>query len=379
MADRTVRRWRLSLYVIYGWHGALVGTWSSRIPWIIEQHHLEIQSFGLAAAGVGVGAVASMPLAARLSHTYRARAVVWWLVSIGAIGLTVTAWAPEVPVLLLGLATVGVCLGILDVTANAEGVTLEHAYGRPIMPGLHAAWSVGAVLGSVCGAWAAADHLDARTHFAAVAAIFTATSVLASFGLPERINRSDRTPLFRLPSRPTLTISLVAVGSEFASFAAADWSAEYLVRVTQAGAGVAALSVTAALVTGAVARSIGDRLAYRFGAVRVVQVSGVVACLGCLVVACARAPATGLVGFALVGAGTGLVLPLACAAAGRTGPNSAQSIASVFTVMWIASIVEPGLLGHVAELSSLPVAFVAVALLSLVTAGGAGTLRLPTT
>jgi predicted MFS family arabinose efflux permease len=379
VADNAVRRWRQSLYVIFGWHGALVGTWSSRIPWIIEQQHLEIQSFGLAAAGVGVGAVASMPLAAWSSHTYGARVVVWWLVGIGAIGLTATAWAPGVPVLLFGLATVGVCLGALDVTANAEGVALERAHGRPIMPGLHAAWSVGAVLASVGGAWAAADHLDARTHFAAVAAVFTATSVLASLGLPERTDRSDRTPLFRLPSRPTLTISLVAVGAEFASFAAADWSAVYLVRVTQASAGVAALSVTAALVTGAVTRLIGDRLAYRFGAVRVVRVSGVVACLGCLVVASARTPVIGIAGFALVGAGTGLVLPLACAAAGRSRPNSAQSIAAVFTVMWIASIVEPGLLGHVAGLSSLPVAFVAVAVLSLVTAAGAGTLRLPTT
>ncbi|MFG2525168.1 MFS transporter [Streptomyces sp. NPDC048527] len=378
VADNAVRRWRRSLYVIFGWHGTLVGTWSSRIPWIIKQQHLEIQSFGLVAAGVGVGAVASMPLAARFSHTCSARVVVWWLVGIGVTGLTVTAWAPGVPVLLFGLAALGVCLGTLDVIANAEGVALERAHGRPIMPGLHAAWSVGAVLASVGGAWAADDHLDTRTHFTVVAAVFAATSVLASLGLPERTEHSDRTPLFRLPSRPTLTISLVAVGAEFASLAAADWSAEYLVRVTQAGAGVAVLAVTAALATGAITRLIGDGLAYRFGAVRVVRISGVVASLGCLVVASARTPVMGIAGFALVGAGTGLVLPLACAAAGRTSPNSAQSIASVFTVVWIASIVEPGLLGHVAELSSLPVAFVGVAVLCLVTAAGAGTLRLPT-
>lgn len=365
--------------MIFGWHGALVGTWSSRIPWIIEQRHLGIQSFGLAATSVGVGAVASIPLAAWFSHTYGARVTVWWLVGIGAIGLTATAWASGVPVLVLGLATVGVCLGTLDVTANAEGAALERAHGRPIMPGLHAAWSVGAVVASIGGAWAAADHLDARTHFATVAVLFTATSILAALGLPERTDRGDRIPLFRLPSRPTLVISLVAVGAEFASFGAADWSAVYLIQVTRASAGVAALSVTAALVTGAATRLIGDWLAYRFGAVRVVRVSGVVVCLGCLVVASARTPGIGIVGFALVGAGTGLVLPLACAAAGRTGPNSAQSIASVFTVMWIASIVEPGLLGHVAGFSSLPVAFMAVAVLSLVTAAGAGALRLSTT
>ncbi|MFE5028811.1 MFS transporter [Streptomyces sp. NPDC056656] len=366
-----VERWRRSLYVIFGWHGALVGTWSSRIPSIIQDHQLQIQSFGLAATGVGVGAVASMPLAAWSSRRHGTRIGVRWLAVIGVGGLLTTAWAPDVPVLGLGLVIVGICLGALDVTANTEGVALEQARGRPVMSGLHAAWSVGAVLASVGGALAANIGLGAGAHFTAVAAAFATTSVVASYGLPERTGQGDRTPVFTQPSRATLGINLVAVGSEFAGFAAADWSAVYLVRMTEADAGVAALSVTATLVGGAITRLSGDRLAYRFGPVRVVRVSGLIASLGCLVIVAVRTPAICIAGFALVGAGTGLVLPLACAAAGRSGPNSAQSIASIFTVMWIASIIEPALLGRIAGVSSLPVAFMVVAALALVTAVGA--------
>ena len=60
----------------------------------------------------------------------------------------------------------GATMGSLDVTMNAHGVAVERRYGRPILSGFHAAFSLGGLLGAALGAVAAAADLDVRAHVA---------------------------------------------------------------------------------------------------------------------------------------------------------------------------------------------------------------------
>ena len=47
-------------------------------------------------------------------------------------------------------------MGAMDVAMNAQGVTVETAYGRPVLAGFHAVWSLASFAGAILGGLGAA-------------------------------------------------------------------------------------------------------------------------------------------------------------------------------------------------------------------------------
>src|SRR6478609_1632515 len=82
----------------------------------------------------------------------------------------------------------------------------------------------------------------------------------------------------------------------------------------------------------AAVRLMGDRVIRRLGPVRTVRISGACAFVGAVLVVLAPGVAVGLLGFALLGIGLAVVVPLVFAAAGRVGTHPARSIAGVAVV-----------------------------------------------
>jgi MFS family permease len=121
----------------------------------------------------------------------------------------------------------------------------------------------------------------------------------------------------------------------------------------------------------------GDAVVGRIGPVLAVRVGGAVATAGALVVVVSRTPALGIAGFALIGLGVAVVVPLAFAAGGRAVPHAGQGIAAVATIAYGAGLAAPGAIGGFAELVSLPASFVVVAVLAALVSLGAGALRPP--
>ena len=96
---------------------------------------------------------------------------------------------------------------------------------------------------------------------------------------------------------------------------------------------------------------------------------------GVLVVG-ARGPAAALPGFALVGVGIAVVVPLCFAAAGRVGARGdRQALAGVATLSYAAGLAAPAAVGWVAEATSLRTSFGVVTALALGLVLGAGVLR----
>jgi MFS family permease len=106
-----------------------------------------------------------------------------------------------------------------------------------------------------------------------------------------------------------------------------------------------------------------------------VRCGGFTATFGALTVALARNPVLAIAGFALIGLGVAVVVPLAFTAAGNAGPRPGQQIAGVATIAYGAGLVAPASIGGIAHVSSLSVSFVVVALLAALVALGAGALR----
>ncbi|MFF4017002.1 MFS transporter [Streptomyces sp. NPDC001843] len=356
---RPVRRARYAVAAVFAVHGAVTGSFATRVPWVQDHASLSTGQLGFALAFTAFGASCSMPLAGRISHRFGSRTALRGLIALWTLALVLPSLAPNLYTLCLAMFVYGATAGMADVAMNALGVEVERLLDRSIMSGLHGMWSAGALIGSAAGTLAAHLGSDARLHFALTAAVLTLLGVLACGWVLDVQPAEDEEPppRFALPPRSALLIGAVGFCAVFAEGASLDWSAVFLRDRLDSSAGLAAASTTGFMLTMAVARIAGDAVVNRFGAVRTVRAGGVLAVLGGLLIVVARYPAVAMTGFALMGLGIAVVVPLCFAAAGHSGPNPSQAIAGVATITYTSGLIAPSLIGGVAQATSLVVSF----------------------
>ncbi|MFJ6720571.1 MFS transporter [Streptomyces sp. NPDC091259] len=372
-----LRRARLAIAAVFCVHGAVTGSFATRIPWIQDHAGLGAGALGLALAFPALGAALAMPLAGRVNHRFGSRTALRGLLALWTLSLALPSLAPGLPALCCALFVYGAASGMADVAMNALGVETEDRLGRSIMSSLHGMWSVGALIGSAAGTVAAHAGADARPHHLVAALALTAAGLCAVRGVldPPGEVGAEAPPRFALPPRSALLIGVVGFCAVFAEGAGLDWSAVYLRGVLHTDAGLAAACTTAFALTMALARLAGDRVVDRFGPVRTVRAGGLLATAGGLSVVALRHPAGALTGFALIGLGIAVVVPLAFAAAARSGPAPAQALAGVATITYTSGLIAPSAIGAVADATSLVVSFALVTLLAFALVAGAAVLR----
>ena len=374
---QTVRRARIAVATIFCVHGAVTGSFATRVPWIQEHAGVSAGQLGLALAFPAIGASLFMPLAARVTHRFGTRAAQRVLIALWTLALVLPSLASNLLLLCAALFVYGATAGMADVAMNALGVEIEHRLQKSIMSGLHGLWSVGALIGSGIGTIAAHLDISAQVHHAAMALVLTVLGVLASQYVLNLHPSEDEEapPRFALPPKSALLIGAIGFCAVFAEGASLDWSAVYLRDILTSSPGVAAGATTGFALTMAVARIAGDAIVNRWGPVRTVRVSGVVATLGGLLVVLAPNPPIAMIGFGLLGLGIAVVVPLAFAAAGHSGPNKSQAIAGVATVTYASGLVAPSIIGGIAQASNLTVSFIVVTVLTCGLAAFAPVLR----
>ncbi|WP_338694343.1 MFS transporter [Streptomyces sp. Q6] len=376
-APGELKRARYAVAAVFAVHGAVAGSFATRVPWIQDHAHLSAGHLGIALAFTAFGASCSMPLAGRISHRFGSRTALRGLIALWTLALVLPSLATNFALLCLAMFVYGATAGMADVAMNALGVEVERLLDKSIISGLHGMWSVGALVGSAGGTLAAHLGSDARLHFALAAAVLTVLGVTACRWVLDLQPTEDEEPppRFALPPKSALLIGAVGFCAVFAEGASLDWSAVYLRDRLDTSAGLAAACTTGFMLTMAVARLVGDAVVNRFGAVRTVRTGGGLAVAGGLLVVSSPNPVVAMAGFALLGLGIAVVVPLCFAAAGHSGPNPSQAIAGVATITYTSGLIAPGLIGGVAQATNLTVSFVLVTVLACGLAVFAGVLR----
>ncbi|MEU1003172.1 MFS transporter [Streptomyces tibetensis] len=375
--QREVKRSRYAVAAVFAVHGAVTGSFATRVPWIQDHAGVSAGQLGIALAFPAFGASVAMPLAGGIIHRFGSRNALRGLIALWTLSLVLPSLSPNLLTLCLALFTYGATAGMTDVAMNALGVEVENRLGRSIMSGLHGMWSVGALVGSAAGTLAAHLGSDARLHHALAAAVLTVMGVLSCQWVLDLqpAEDEDPPPRFALPPRSALLIGAIGFCAVFAEGASLDWSAVYLREQLETSAGLAAACTTGFTLTMAVARLAGDKVVDRFGAVRTVRTSGVFAVLGGLLIVISDHPAVAMSGFALMGLGIAVVVPLCFAAAGRSGSNPSMAIAGVATITYTSGLIAPSAIGMLAQATSLMVSFCLVTALSCGLVAFAGVLR----
>ncbi|WP_424533047.1 MFS transporter [Sphaerisporangium viridialbum] len=376
MDSRAVSRARVAVSVTFAVHGAVTGSFATRIPWFQDHLHAGPGELGLALLAPAVGSLVAMPMAGRIIHRFGGRTATRWLIAMWSAALALPALAPNLAVLWFTLLLYGAVAGMSDVAMNAQGVVVEQRLGRSIMSGLHGMWSVGGLAAGGVGVLAAQYGLDARVHLGAMAVVLLAVGgAMGPLLLDIRAEEGEAAPpRFVLPSRHVLVLGLIGFCAVFAEAASQDWCAVYLRQVTGTSAGVAATSYTAFAFTMAAGRLCGDMVVRRLGAVTTVRISGLLATLGGALVVFARTPLPAITGFMLIGLGVAVVVPLVFGAAGNAAPTPGEGVAGAATISYTSGFVAPSAIGGIAALSSLSVSFILVTALMVAVLMSAGVL-----
>jgi MFS family permease len=339
-------------------NGVAVASFVSRIPDVQVDLGLADATLGLVLAGISIGVLGGLTTAGRLIPRTGSRTLVLLGATLVVVALPTTGFAPTAVILAGALVATGFGGSMMDVGMNAQGVGVERGYARSIMVGLHAAWSVGSLLGALGGSVASATATPVPLHLAIVAAMIALlTGVSARW-----LRVADRAvagtpPRFAIPRGPLLPLALIALAAALGESSAGQWSGVHLrdiVGVVGSRVTWGYVAYTAAMVT---ARIVGDRLTRRVGVQRMVRGGGLLAGAGFLLVASVPALPAALVGFALVGLGLGATMPLVFGQAGRVARTPGEGVAAVASVGYLAFLVGPPVIGAIAGSIGLPVAF----------------------
>ena len=90
----------------------------------------------------------------------------------------------SVPLVAVALVITGAGIGTLDVLINVEGSAVERTAGRTLLPSMHAAWSIGAAVGSGIGAACAALGITPATQLIGEAVLIAAAAFWVAAGIP---------------------------------------------------------------------------------------------------------------------------------------------------------------------------------------------------
>jgi len=361
-----ISRSRFAVLITFFINGALMATWVSRIPAIQTKLGLSEGGLGLILLGLSAGVLVALSLAGGLIARFGSPRVTIVGVAIMCFTLPFMALSPHPIVLWIVLFVFGGAMSVMDVAMNEQAVLVERNAKRPLMSSFHAAYSVGGLTGALIGAgMASIATVTPVMHFVLVAVLFGGVMGLVyPHLLPVKRQDQGNTAVFRLPERALWLLGLIAFCSAIGEGAMADWSAVYLTQVFNSTASFAALGFAAFSLTMTIGRLFGDSLTTMTKPTSIVRIGGLMATIGLITAVITTEPIIVLIGFAAVGLGLANIIPISFSAAGnRPGISTGAGIAGVATIGYAGFLAGPPIIGLIAEVTSLRIAFLVVVLL----------------
>jgi MFS family permease len=340
--------------------GLSTAAWAPLVPLVKERVGLDAGALGMLLLCLGLGSITAMPITGFLTTRIGCRAVIVSSALVVLLVLPLLAVFDGWLAMAVAIAVFGAALGTLDVAMNIQAIIVERLSGKAMMSGFHGLYSVGGIAGSgAMSLFLATRTVDPALAAGAVSAVCL---VLLAVALPGLLSygddRAESAPSFAWPKGIVLFIGFLCFLCFMVEGAVLDWSAVFLISERNSDVGVAGLGYAAFACTMTVGRLSGDRLRMILGERRVLMIGGLLAAAGFLVVILVPSAIANLCGFLLVGAGASNVVPVLFSAAGRTRAMSpGLAVTAVTTLGYLGILAGPALIGWIAQLTELRVAF----------------------
>ena len=391
-------RWRWVVTAAFGLGGVTISTWGPRLPAVKADLGVGTATLGLLLAGGTVGAILGLLASTPVLHRLGSRRAVGGATLLIAAALSVMGLAlivNSVPLIAIAFVITGTGIGTLDVLINVEGAAVERAAGRTLMPSMHAAWSIGAAVGSGIGAGCAALGISPAAQFIGEAVLIAAAAFVVAPGIP----RGEHAPAVQAPAsqaRATqapdrgaalrhwlrgwlnwrlLLIGVVLLGVELGEGSANSWLTLAVRNNHGQTAAIAALFFTAFATCEGLTRIFAGPLVDRLGRVRSIQLTTVLGVIGIVMFILAGNRWIVLVGVVLWAVGVSMGFPLGMSAAAESGPDPVAQLSVVASIGYFANLAGPPVIGALAQSAGLLNSLWLIAALFVAAFAAAGSLR----
>lgn len=359
--------------LLFAFNGCLFGSWAAKVPFFKQKFALDEQTLSLFLLLLAFGAVVSFPLAGRLSDKLGVKVLsklTYVMYPIPFIGL---ALSNNAFILAFALFCFGFLHGAMDVVMNSWAAKTEGLSDKKLMPFFHAMFSLGAGIGAAGSVFFMWADINTLIHFMLVSGLFapfyrllrqpnlfTTTSAEST----KDIGGSNT----KLPKVFLASIGLIAMFCALGEGAVADWSAvmmrqAFATDMSFVGWAYAVFSIFMVL-----ARLFGHVFIERYGVTLTVRGCALSSLLGAFTIILAQSPYLALLGFAFMGVGYSIIVPLVFSkAAAVNEQKSGVAIAFVATFAYGGLLCGPVVIGVLAHHTSLQQAFYLLVALSAYT------------
>lgn len=372
-AERELRRARAATFTAFVAAGVMFGAWAPRIPEVKHNLHLSAASLALALLAPSIGSILSMTFAGRMAARFGSGRATQLLSAYMLCAGWLPGLAANLPTLCALMFIWGLGVGSMDVAMNAQAVTVEKAYRRPVMSGFHASWSLGSLAGAVIGTtgaafdiWIPLQQLVVTISLLAICACtfrwFLPDPVVNHGGAASdhagavaRTGKERAGPLQVLDLRLVL-LGIAAMTAMLSEGSVGDWSGILLRDDLHAQAAHVGFGFAAFMAMQTIGRMVGDRVVLAFGRLRAIVTVTAIGSIGLAAGLATHTVAGAVVGFALLGIGLSIMVPVAFSAAADGRPQAGPAIAAVSSLAYFAFLAGPTLIGLVAQATSVPAA-----------------------
>jgi MFS family permease len=342
--------------VVFILQGLGFASWASRIPQVQQQLDLSPAQLGLVLLAIAAGCLTALPAAGLLVHRFGAAKTTAVTVSLFSGGIALAGIGTNISVLIvvIGLVLMGIGTGAGDVAMNVEGAAVEQALGRSVMPRFHAGFSLGTVAGALLGVLANVLGVSVAMHLTIMASIILVVSLAAirrylPAGSEEHDEGERGHPMAAWKEPRTLLIGVFLFALAFSEGTVNEWAGVASVESFAASAALASATYFVVVMGMTTVRWFGADILNRFGRVRTMRVSILIAITGVMVVVLAPALWVMMVGCVLWALGTGLGFPVGMSAAADDPVKAAGRVSVVASIGYLAFLSGPAVVGLIAE------------------------------
>jgi MFS family permease len=354
-ASPSPARW--AVFTIFLLHGIMIGAWVPHVPLAKDRLDVGPAILGLALLAIAGGAVIAMPIAGALINRFGSAQMTLVTGILFALAFFGPTLAPTMPLFIISGLALGAGIGSMDVSMNAHGIVVEKVLKQPIMSGLHGAFSVGAMIGAFGGA-ALVQRFGPLAQVVTISSTFLILHIIASqFLLAGNSDKGLSGSHFALPSKATIGLGLLCFLALMIEGSVLDWAAIMMRDKFMIELGFAALAFGFYQGGMAITRLTGDWGRKKFGAVKLVSFSAILAAGGTAIALISPTPCLTFAALAFAGLGVGNLAPVLFAGGARLEPNApGRGIAAVTTLGYAGFLAGPPLIGFAAQVSTLPLA-----------------------
>lgn len=362
--ESNLRHWHLTLLAYFTVFGLAGASLAVRLPLVRDLLDVSVSTLGLILFVGSVGSLISLSIVGRYIAKFGTKGIILFGFAIAMLAYVFMGFMAQAgqPILYAVFAFLaGFAIGATDVAINLDASSVEQQMKRSVLPRMHAAFSIGTLIGAGIGTVAASIDFPLSLQIVLLCSIglllpfFTRKYLPNDNGIDvehtqDELNQAAASGI-DLGHKVTLGLVLLGLGifgMTLGEGSSNDWLTLAVVDDYKESDTVAGIAYAILLSAMAITRFFGGNLADRFGKANTLRLMALLGIAGILLIISQQSIYLAFVGAALWGCGVALAFPLFISAAGEM-PNPARKIAFVSASGYMAFLVGPPLLGFLGE------------------------------